>query len=77
MEVPRYESNRGPGSAADVDFRTSRDLREAMRNHLNYCVADMTKWELSAAYYIDTHGSADAFVKISSLGFDIPDVHNG
>ena len=36
-EVPRYESNRGPGSTADVDFWTSRDVREVNRSHLNYC----------------------------------------
>ena len=39
-EVPRYESNRGPGSTADVDFWTSRDVREVNRSHLHYCVAD-------------------------------------
>src|SRR5690606_26107942 len=27
-EVPIYESNRGPGTTADVDFSTSRDVRE-------------------------------------------------
>jgi type III restriction enzyme len=26
-EIPRYESNRGPGSTAEVDFWTSRDVR--------------------------------------------------
>jgi type III restriction enzyme len=76
-EVPRYESNRGPGSTADVDFWTSRDVREVNRSHLNYCVADTAKWEQSAAYYIDTHGSTDAFVKNSGLGFAIPYLHNG
>lgn len=76
-EVPRYESNRGPGSTADVDFWTSRDVREVVHCHLNYCVADTAKWEQSAAYYIDTHRSTDAFVKNSGLGFAIPYLHNG
>lgn len=76
-EVSRYESNRGPGSTADVDFWTSRDVREVNRSHLNYCVADTAKWEQSAAYYIDTHGFTDAFVKNSGLGFAIPYLHNG
>jgi type III restriction enzyme len=76
-EVPRYESNRGPGSTAEVDFWTSRDVREVNRSHLNYCVADTAKWEQSAAYYIDTHGFTDAFVKNSGLGFAIPYLHNG
>ena len=39
-EVPRYESNRGPGTTADVDFRTARDVREVVKSHLNYVVAD-------------------------------------
>ncbi|HUY15651.1 MAG TPA: type III restriction endonuclease subunit R [Terriglobia bacterium] len=76
-EVPRYESNRGPGSTADVDLWTSRDVREVVHCHLNYCVADTAKWEQSAAYYIDTHGLTDAFVKNSGLGFAIPYLHNG
>lgn len=76
-EVPRYESNRGPGSTADVDLWTSRDVREVVHCHLNYCVADTAKWEQSAAYYIDTYRSTDAFVKNSGLGFAIPYLHNG
>lgn len=76
-EVPRYESNRGPGTTADVDFWTSRDVREVLRSHLNYCVADTAKWEQSAAYTIDTHHATDAFVKNSGLGFAIPYLHNG
>ena len=39
-EVPRYESNRGPGTTADVDFWTSRDVREVVNSHVNYVVAD-------------------------------------
>ena len=54
-EIPRYESNRGPGTTADVDFWTSRDVREVRRCHLNYVVADTKRWEQSAAYYIDRH----------------------
>ena len=60
-----------------MDFWTSRDVREVNRSHLNYCVADTAKWEQSAAYYIDTHGSTEAFVKNSGLGFAIPYLHNG
>ena len=32
-EVPRYETSRGPGSTADVDYWTSRDVREVVRSH--------------------------------------------
>src|SRR5262249_47323402 len=54
-EVPRYESTRGPGSTAEVDFWTSREVREVTYSHLNYVVADTKQWEQSAAYLIDKH----------------------
>ena len=75
--MPRYETSRGPGSTAEVDYWTSREVREVTRSHLNYVVADTAKWEQSAAYVIDTHESVDAFVKNAGLGFAIPYLHNG
>jgi type III restriction enzyme len=76
-EVARYESHRGPGSTADVDFWTSKEVREVVHSHLNYAVADTKKWEECAAYRLDTHPLVDAFVKNQSLGFAIPYLHNG
>jgi len=76
-EVPRYETSRGPGSTADVDFWTSREVREVTKSHLNYVVADTSQWEQSAAYYLDKHSKVEAFVKNSGLGFAIPYLHNG
>lgn len=76
-EVPRYEANRGPGSTAEVDFWTSRDPREIVHSHLNYMVPDTTKWEQTAAYYIDSHPMTDAFVKNAGLGFSVPYLYNG
>ncbi len=76
-ELPRYEARRGPGSTAEVDFWTSRDVREVVHSHLNYVVADTAKWEQSAAYILDTHPLVEAFVKNASLGFAIPYLHNG
>ena len=76
-EVPRYETNRGPGSTADVDFWTSKDVREVVKSHLNYVVADTKRWEQSAAYILDTHSAVEAFVKNQGLGFAIPYLHNG
>jgi type III restriction enzyme len=76
-EVPRYETNRAPGSTAEVDFWTSRDVREVVRSHVNYVAADTKQWEQSAAYFIDTHQAVDAFVKNTGLGFAIPYLHNG
>lgn len=69
--------SRGPGSTADVDYWTSKDVREIVRSHLNYVVADTKKWEQSAAYIIDTHPKVDAFVKNAGLGFAVPYLHNG
>ncbi len=76
-EVPRYESNRGPGSTADVDFWTSRDVYEIVRSHVNFVVPDTLRWEQSAAYHIDRHPQTEAFVKNAGLGFYIPYLHNG
>jgi type III restriction enzyme len=76
-EVPRYETSRGPGSTAEVDFWTSRDVREVVHCHLNYIVADTARWEQSATYCIDRHPAVAAFAKNAGLGFAIPYLHNG
>ncbi|MBI2525999.1 MAG: DEAD/DEAH box helicase family protein [Candidatus Rokubacteria bacterium] len=76
-ELPRYESRRGQGSTAEVDFWTSRDVREVTRSHVNYVVADTAKWEQSAAYILDTHPLVEAFAKNAGLGFAMPYLHNG
>jgi type III restriction enzyme len=76
-EVPRYESGRGDGTTADVDFWTTKPVFEVARSHLNYVVADTKTWEQSAAYYIDTHDAVVAFVKNQGLGFGIPYLHDG
>jgi type III restriction enzyme len=76
-EIPRYETSRGPGSTEEVSFWTSRDVREVLRSHLNYVVADTKKWEQSAAYFIDKHPDVHSFVKNAGLGFAIPYLHNG
>jgi type III restriction enzyme len=76
-EVPRFESSRGTGSTAEVDYWTSRDVREVMKSHLNYLVADTKTWEQSAAYLIDKHPRTLAFAKNAGLGFAIPYLNNG
>ena len=67
-EIPRYEATRGPGSTGEVDFWTSRDVREANMSHLNYVVADTKQWEQSATYYLDKDRAVEAFVKILGSG---------
>ena len=76
-EIPRYETSRGPGSTAEVEFWTRRDVREVLHSHVNYVVADTLRWEQSAAYALDTHSLVDAFVKNAGLGFAIPYLDNG
>jgi len=76
-ELPLLEASRGAGSTADVDFSTSRDVREVQRSQVNCVVADTKRWEQSAAYFIDTHRDVAAFVKNAGLGLGIPYLHNG
>jgi type III restriction enzyme len=76
-ELPRYEGSRPRGSTADVDFWTSKQVREAVKSHVNYVVADTSKWEQAAAYYIDRHDRVVSFVKNQGLGFAIPYLDNG
>ena len=76
-EIPRYEATRGLGTTAEVDFWTSRDVREVNKSHLNYIVADTKRWEQSTAYVLDTSGVVSAFVKNAGLGFAIPYLNNG
>ncbi|MCL4203315.1 MAG: DEAD/DEAH box helicase family protein [Pirellulaceae bacterium] len=76
-ELPLLETTRGPGSTTDVDFWTSRDVREVTRSHVNFVVADTQRWEQSVAYFVDTHAAVDAFVKNAGLGLGIPYLHNG
>ncbi len=76
-EIPRYETSRGPGSTAEVEFWTRRDVREVIKSHVNFVVADTQKWEQSAAYALDSHPIVESFVKNAGLGFAIPYLHNG
>ena len=76
-EIPVYERSRPTGSTADVDFWTSKPVREVIHSHLNYVVADTRTWEQAAAYYIDKHAAVAAFVKNQGLGFAVPYMDNG
>ncbi len=76
-ELPVLETSRGPGSTAEVDFWTSRDVREVLKSQVNFVVADTKRWEQSAAYFLDTHARVAAFVKNAGLGLGIPYLHDG
>ena len=75
-EVPRYESDRPEGSTAQVDFWTVKPVKDVVKSHLNYVVAD-SKWENSTAYHLELHPRVAAFVKNQGLGFAIPYLHAG
>jgi type III restriction enzyme len=74
-EVPYLDTHQRVCSTADVDFWTSKEVREVINSHLNYVVAD-SKWEESAAYIIDNHPGTAAFVKNQGLNFSIPYIGN-
>lgn len=77
-EVPVYEAGRREsGSTADVDFWTSREVRDIAKSHLNVVVTDTKVWEQNAAYYLDNQENVVSFAKNSGLGFAIPYMHNG
>jgi type III restriction enzyme len=76
-EVPRYERGRVRGSTADVDFWTAKPVKEVVKSHLNYVVADTKQWEQAAAYHLDGQARVVAFVKNQGLGFAIPYLHDG
>ncbi len=76
-EIPRYEQARPRGSTSEIDFWTSKRVREVIRSHVNLIVMDTKSWEQSTSYYIDSHDAVAAFVKNQGLGFAIPYLHNG
>jgi type III restriction enzyme len=76
-EVPRYEKNRPSGSTAEVDFWTSKPVRDTAKSHLNYVVADTKQWEQSAAFYLEASGRVLAYAKNQGLGFAIPYLYDG
>ena len=75
-EIPRYESRREPGSTAQVSFWTGRDVRDTVKSHVNYLVADTKKWEQQAAQYLDGSHHVHSWVKNAGLGFGIPYEHD-
>jgi predicted nucleotidyltransferase len=76
-EVPRYEANRQPGGTREVDFWTSKPVRETQKSHLNFVVADTERWEQTAAFYLETDPHVSAYVKNFNLGFAVPYTHGG
>lgn len=75
-EAPMLERSRPEGSTRDVDFWTSREVRDTQKSHVNYLVAD-SKLEARAAAKLDGAACVSAWVKNAGLGLGVVYEHNG
>jgi type III restriction enzyme len=65
------------GSTRYVDFLTTKEVRETVKSHLNYVVADTEEWEQGVAKKLEQMPEVLAYVKNQGLGFTIPYEHQG
>lgn len=65
------------GSTRYVDFLTTKEVRETVKCHINYVVADTEEWEQGVAKKLEQMPEVLAYVKNQSLGFTIPYEHQG
>ncbi len=75
-EIPEIDEDR-PIRTADISVFTTKDIREAVKCHLNYVVHDTITWEQSAAYILEHHAAVRSFVKNFGLNFTIPYLNDG
>ena len=75
-EIPDIERDRACATA-DIDVWSGKEVREALKTHVNLVINDTKVWEQSAAYLLDTHPGVEAFIKNAGLNFTIPYAHNG
>lgn len=65
------------GSTQYVDFLTTKEVKEAVKSHVNYVVADTEEWEQGVAKRLEQMPEVLAYVKNQNLGFSIPYEHQG
>lgn len=65
------------GSTRYVDFLTTKEVRETVKSHINYVVADTEEWEQGVAKKLEQMPEVLAYVKNQNLGFTIPYEHQG
>lgn len=65
------------GSTRYVDFQTTKAVRETVKSHINYVVADTEEWEQGAAKRLEQMPEVLAYVKNQNLGFTIPYEYQG
>lgn len=65
------------GSTRYVDFLTTKAVRETVKSHINYVVADTEEWEQGVAKKLEQMPEVLAYVKNQNMGFAIPYEHQG
>jgi len=65
------------GSTRHVDFLTTKEVRETIKSHVNYVVADTEEWEQGVAKRLEQMQEVLTYVKNQNLGFSIPYEHQG
>lgn len=65
------------GSTRYIDFLTTKEVRETIKSHINYVVADTEEWEQGVAKKLEQMPEVLAYVKNQNMGFTIPYEHQG
>jgi len=65
------------GSTRYIDFLTTKNVRETVKSHINYVVADTEEWEQGVAKKLEQMPEVLAYVKNQNMGFTIPYEHQG
>jgi type III restriction enzyme len=65
------------GSTRYVDFLTTKEVRDTVKSHVNYIVADTEEWEQGVAKKLEQMPEILSYVKNQNLGFTIPYEHQG
>lgn len=65
------------GSTRYVDYLTTKEVRETVKSHINYVVADTEEWEQGVAKKLEQMPEVLSYVKNQNLGFTIPYEHQG
>jgi type III restriction enzyme len=74
-EIPDLDRDR-PCASAEISLFTPKQVREAVRSHVNLVIIDSI-WEASAADLLDGHPRIQAYIKNDGLNFTVPYLHNG
>lgn len=65
------------GSTRYVDFLTTKEVRETIKSHINYVVADTQEWEQGVAKKLEQMPEVLAYVKNQGMNLTIPYEYQG